>query len=89
MFQVLSLVTLEPPLPPFKRRLDREGSFKVIGPLETIPETTPRGDFLALEESTISNLETEGFMPANPLITDLLVSIFIQIVPLKVTSSDF
>jgi hypothetical protein len=61
----------------------------VIRPPETVPEPTPRGDFLALEESTISNLETEGFMPANPLITDLSVSIFIQIVPLEVTSSEF
>jgi hypothetical protein len=53
-----------------------------------VPEPAPRGDFLTLEEPTISDLEEEGLRPANPLITDLLVSILIQIVPPEVTSSE-
>jgi hypothetical protein len=52
-----------------------------------VSEPAPRGEFLASEESIISKLETEVFRPANPLITDLLASILIQIVPPEVTSS--
>jgi hypothetical protein len=81
-------VTLEPPPPPLRQRLDQEGSFEATGPQETVPEPAPRGDFLAPEESIISDLETEGFRPTNPLITDLSAPILIQIVPPEVTSSE-
>ena len=41
---------------------------------------------MAPKESTISDLETEGFRLANLLITDLLMLILIHIVPPEVTS---
>jgi len=65
---------------------DQEGSFEASGPQETIPEPTPREDFPAPEESIVSDLEAEGFMPTNPPITDLLASLLIQLVPPEVTS---
>ena len=38
-----------------------------------------------MEEPTISDLEAEALRPTNPLITDLLASILIQVVPPVVT----
>jgi hypothetical protein len=84
--QGLPPVTLEPPPPPLRHRLDQEGSFEASRPQETIPEPAPREDFPAPEESTISDLEVEGFRPANPLITDLSAPLLIQTVPPEVTS---
>jgi hypothetical protein len=54
--------------------------------MEFLPEPTPRKYTLAPEESTIFYLEVEGFRPTNPLIIDLSVPLFIQIVPPEVTS---
>jgi hypothetical protein len=51
-------------------------------------EPALRGYFPASEESTISDLQIEGFRPTNPSITDLLVPILIPIVPPEVTSSE-
>jgi hypothetical protein len=53
-----------------------------------VPEPVPREDTLAPEETTISDLEVEGFRPANPLITDLSVPILVQVVPPEVTTLD-
>jgi hypothetical protein len=86
--QGLPPVTLEPPPPPLRHRLDQEGSFEATGPQETVPEPTPREYFPAPEESTISDLEVEGFRPTNPLITDLSTPLLIQIVPPEVTSPE-
>jgi hypothetical protein len=60
----------------------------VTGPQETVPEPALREDFPAPEESIISDLETEGFRPTNPPITDLSTPLLIQIVPPEVTSPE-
>jgi hypothetical protein len=86
--QGLPLVTLEPPLPPLRHRLDQEGSFEATGPREIVPKPAPRKDFLAPEDSTVSDLEVEGCRPANPQITDLSTPLLIQRVPHEVTSPE-
>jgi hypothetical protein len=53
----------------------------VTRPRETMLELTPRGDYLAPEEPTISDLEAKALRLANPLITNLSVLILIQVVP--------
>jgi hypothetical protein len=53
-----------------------------------VPNPVPREDILAPEETSISDLEVEGFRPTNPLITDLSVPILVQVVPPEVTSPD-
>jgi hypothetical protein len=46
-----------------------------------VPDLSPQGDYLTLEEPTISDLEEQSLMRDNPLIIDLSVSILIQVVP--------
>jgi hypothetical protein len=87
-FQGLLPINLESPLPPLRRRLDQEGSFRDIGPQEIVPNSIPREYILALEETSVFDLKDEGFRPANPPITDLSVPILVQIVPPKVTTHD-
>jgi hypothetical protein len=41
---------------------------------------TPREDFPTPDKSIISDLEVEGLLPANPLITDLSTPVLIHIV---------
>jgi hypothetical protein len=60
----------------------------VTGPPKVVPKPAPREYTLAPEESTISDLEVEGFRPANPPITDLSMPLLIQVVPPEVTSPD-
>lgn len=69
--------------------MDQEGSFETTGPQEIVPDPIPRGDTFAPEETSISNLEAEGFVrPWNSLITDLSWPVLVQIVPPAVTSPD-
>jgi hypothetical protein len=82
------LITLEPPPPPLRCMIDQEGSFEETEPQETIPEPYPREYFRIPEDCIVSDLETEGFRPENPLITDLSTLLLIQIVPSKVTSHE-
>jgi hypothetical protein len=82
----LPLITLDPPFPLLRCRLDKEGSFEAIEPHETVPDPNPMEYFPAPEDSTISYLEDESFKPTNPLITDFFFPLLIQIVPPKVTS---
>jgi hypothetical protein len=83
----LSLITLEPPPPPLRRRLDQEGSFEMNGPQESVPEPALRGYFSTLKEPTISYLQAEALRIANPPITNLSTPILIHIVPPEVTPS--
>jgi hypothetical protein len=81
----LSSVNLEPPQQPRRQRLDQEGSFEAIGPRETIPEPSLRGEHSFLEGPTISDLGAEALGPYNSLITNLLVPLLIYISPPGVT----
>jgi hypothetical protein len=53
-----------------------------------MPGPIPREYTLEPKENSISELEAEGFKPANPLINDLSVPSLVQIVPLEVTTLD-
>jgi hypothetical protein len=53
---------MDPPLPPLRRRLDQQGSFKTIGPQEIVLDPILRGDTLALEVTKILDLKVEGFV---------------------------
>jgi hypothetical protein len=84
----ISPVTLEPPPPPLRCRLDQEGSFEATGPLEALLEPYPREYSPALEKSIVSDLNIKGFRLENPSITDLSASLLIKVVPPEVTSPE-
>jgi hypothetical protein len=79
------LVTLEPPPPLLRQRLDQQGSFEATGLQETMPKPFPRGEHLNPEEPTISKLGAEALVPLNPPINDLSVPLLIQDSPPRVT----
>jgi hypothetical protein len=78
-------IELEPPPPPLRLRLDQQGSFKVTGPQETMPEPSLRGEHLNSEEPNVSDLGVESLGPSNSPITNLSVPIMVQVVPPRVT----
>jgi hypothetical protein len=53
----------------------------VTGLQETVPDSSPRGEHLILEEPIISDLRVEALGLYNPPITDLSVPIVIQVQP--------
>ena len=57
----------------------------MIEPQETMLEPALRGEYSNPEKPTISDLGAEALGPANTLITDLSVSILVQVVPPRVT----
>jgi hypothetical protein len=50
-----------------------------------MPKPTPRGDYSNPKELIVSDLGAEALGLANPLITELSVPIFVQVVPPRVT----
>jgi hypothetical protein len=68
----LPLVTLEPPPPPLRRKLDQQGSFEVIGLQTIVPEQPSK-------ESTISNLEATTLGSVKTSTTDLLTPFIVPI----------
>jgi hypothetical protein len=52
---------------------------------ETVPETSPRGEHSNPEEPTIDDLGEKYLGLYNPPITDLSVSIVVQLIPPRVT----
>jgi hypothetical protein len=70
----LPSITLEPPPPPLRRKLDQQGSFEETRSQETMPNQHP-------EEPTISDLGVESLGPPETPTTDLSVPIIIQIYP--------
>jgi hypothetical protein len=68
----LSLVTLEPPPPPLRRKLDQQGSFEAIGSQEIMPDQHP-------EESTILDIGAKNFGLVETSTTDLSTPTIIPI----------
>jgi hypothetical protein len=60
----------------------------VTGPQETVPEPTLRGEHSYPEEPTISDLGVEDLGLYNPLITNLLMPLLIQLSPPRVTHQE-
>jgi hypothetical protein len=55
----LPLVTLEPPPPPLRRKLDQQGYFEVTGLQTIVPEKPPEeSTILDLEETSLGSVET-------------------------------
>jgi hypothetical protein len=70
----LSSVTLEPPLPPLRRKLDQQGSFEATGSQEIVPDQHPK-------ESTILDLGEKAFGLVETSTTDLSAPIIVSIHP--------
>jgi hypothetical protein len=70
----LSLVTLEPPLPPLRRNVDQQGSFEVTGSQEIVPDQHT-------EETTILEFGAKAPSPSETPTTDLSAPIIIPIHP--------
>jgi hypothetical protein len=69
-------ITLEPPPPPLRRKLDQQGSFEATGSQETVLDQHP-------EEPTISDLGAEDLGPPETPTTDISVPIIIHIYPYR------
>jgi len=65
-------VTLEPPPPPLRRKLDEQGSFEATGLQTFVPEQLP-------EESTILNLEASTLGSIETPTTDILAPFIVPI----------
>jgi hypothetical protein len=65
-------VTLEPPPPPLRRKLDQQGSFEETGSQETVLDQHP-------EKPTISDLGAEALSPLETPTTDLSTPIIVKI----------
>jgi hypothetical protein len=65
-------VTLEPPPPPLRRKLDQQGSFEATGLQTIVPEQPP-------EESTILDLEATALGPVETPTTDFLAPFIVPI----------
>jgi hypothetical protein len=72
--QDLSPITLEPPPPPLRRKLDQQGSFEATGSHEVVPDQHP-------EESTILEFEVQALGLPETSITNILGPIIILIHP--------
>jgi hypothetical protein len=70
----LSSVTLEPPPPPLRRKLDQQGYFEATGSQEIVPDQHP-------EESTILELGEKAFGLVKTSTTDLLTPTIVPIHP--------
>jgi hypothetical protein len=70
----LSPVTLEPPPPPLRRKLDQQGSFEATGSQEIVPDQHP-------EESTILDLGAKAFGLVETSTTDLSAPTIVPIHP--------
>jgi hypothetical protein len=70
----LSSITLEPPPPPLRRKLDQKGSFEVTRSQEIVPNQHP-------EETTILDFGVKALGPPETTTTDLLAPITILIHP--------
>jgi hypothetical protein len=70
----LSSITLEPPPPPLRRKLDQQGSFETTRSIETVPDQHP-------EESTILDFGVKDLGPPETLTTDLSAPIIVPIHP--------
>jgi hypothetical protein len=68
----LSPVTLEPPLPPLRRKLDQQGSFEATRLQEIVPNQHP-------EESTILDLEANALGLVETSTTDFLAPFIVPI----------
>jgi hypothetical protein len=67
-------VTLEPPPPPLRRKLDQQGSFEATRSQEIVLDQHP-------EESTIQNLGSQAFGLVETSTTDLLAPTIVSIHP--------
>jgi hypothetical protein len=67
-------VTLEPPPPPLRQKLDQQGSFEVTGSQEIVPDQHP-------EESTILDLGAKAFGLVETSTTDLSAPTIVLIHP--------
>jgi hypothetical protein len=65
-------VTLEPPLPLLRRKLDQQGSFEAIGLQIFVPEQPP-------EKSTVLDLEATSLGPVETPTTDFLAPFIVPI----------
>jgi hypothetical protein len=70
----LSPVTLEPPPPPLRRKLDQQGSFEATGSQEIVPDQHP-------EETTILDFGAKALGPSKTPTTDLSAPIIVPIHP--------
>jgi hypothetical protein len=70
----LPSVTLDPPLPPLRRKLDQKGSFEATESQEIVPDQHP-------EESTILNLGSKYFGLVETSTTDFLAPTIVPIHP--------
>jgi hypothetical protein len=70
----LSPVTLEPPSPPLRRRLDQQGSFEATGSQEIVPNQHP-------EETTILEFGAKDLVPPETPTTNILAPIILPIHP--------
>jgi hypothetical protein len=68
----LSLVTVEPPPPPLRWKLDQQGSFEATGLQTFVPEQL-------LEESTVLNLEAAALGSVETPTTDILAPFIVPI----------
>jgi hypothetical protein len=71
-FLGLSPVTLEPPPPPLRRKLDQQGSFQATGLQTFVPEQLPEG-------STVLNLEAAALGSVEIPTTDILAPFIVPI----------
>jgi hypothetical protein len=70
----LSLVTLEPPPPPLRRKLDQQGSFEATGSQEIVPDQH-------LKETTVLDFGAKALGPPETPTTDLSTPIIVPIHP--------
>ena len=68
----LPLVTLEPPPPPLRRKLDQQGSFEATGLQAIVPNQHPK-------ESTVLDLEANSLSPIETPTTDFLAPFIVPI----------
>ena len=70
----LSSVTLEPPLPPLRRKLDQQGSFEATESQEIVPDQHPEESiildlgvkYFGLVETSTTNILTPTIIPIHP-----------------------
>jgi hypothetical protein len=74
-------VDLAPPSPPRRKKLDQQGSFEATGLQEIVPDSSPRGENLIMEEPIISKIRAQALGLYNPLSTNLSVPIIVQVQP--------
>ena len=76
------LITLEPPPPPQRQRLDTDGSFKPIGVSEVSSEPKLRTDQFDLTTIKIEDLQADEFARNfNSPLTDLNDTVIVQVRP--------